>query len=136
MNEEQTKQHMAFLKQQGAFCWSELMTTDVPAAIKFYTKLFGWTTEEFPMEGMAYTLVKVAGTEVGGIMTVPPEAEGMPPMWGIYVTVDDVDATAKLVEELGGKILLPPTDIPKVGRFCVIQDPQGAMISAITLAAE
>ncbi len=53
-------------------------------------------------------------------------------MWGIYVTVSDVDATAKKVGELGGKILFPPTDIPNVGRFCVIQDPQGAVISAIT----
>ena len=84
------------------------------------------------MEGMEYTLVKVGDTEVGGIMATPPEAQGMPPMWGVYVTVDDVDATAKLVEELGGTILMPPMDIPNVGRFCVIQDPQGAVISAIT----
>jgi uncharacterized protein len=118
--------------QHGAFSWCELMTTDVPAAIEFYSKLFGWTTEEYTGAGMPYTIVKVAGKEVGGIMKTPPEAQGMPPMWGIYVTVDDVDATAKKVEELGGKILFPPTDIPTVGRFCVIQDPQGAVISAIT----
>ena len=53
-------------------------------------------------------------------------------MWGAYVTVDDADATAKTAENLGAKLLLPPTDIPKVGRFCVIQDPQGAVINAIT----
>jgi hypothetical protein len=53
-------------------------------------------------------------------------------MWGAYVTVADVDATAKTAEKLGGKLLMPPTDIPKVGRFCVIQDPQGAVINAIT----
>ena len=132
MDEEQKKQHMAFLKQQGVFCWSELITTDVPAAKEFYSKLFGWTMELAPMEGMEYTLVKVGDTEVGGIMATPPEAQGMPPMWGVYVTVDDVDATAKLVEELGGTILMPPMDIQNVGRFCVIQDPQGAVISAIT----
>jgi predicted enzyme related to lactoylglutathione lyase len=84
------------------------------------------------MEGMTYTLVKVGGTDVGGIMATPPEAQGMPPMWGVYVTVDNVDATAKTAEKLGVKILVPPTDIPDVGRFCVIQDPQGAVISAIT----
>jgi predicted enzyme related to lactoylglutathione lyase len=56
----------------------------------------------------------------------------MPPNWGAYVTVDDVDATAVLAEKLGGKILVPPTDIPTVGRFSVIQDPQGAVLSAIT----
>ena len=125
MNEEQFKQH-------GSFSWSELMTTDVEAALKFYTRLFGWATEEYPMEDGSYTLVKVNGKEVGGIMGMPPDAEEMPPMWGLYVTVNDVDATARMAEELGGTILLSPTDIPNVGRFCVIQDPQGAVISAIT----
>jgi predicted enzyme related to lactoylglutathione lyase len=110
------------------------MTTDVPAAIDFYSKLFGWTTEEYTGAGMPYTIIKLGAKEIGGMMTTPPEAQGMPPMWGIYVTVDDVDATAKKVEELGGKILYPPTDIPTVGRFCVIQDPQGAPISVIRYA--
>lgn len=65
-------------------------------------------------------------------MTIPPSAEGMPPNWGVYVTVDDVDATAKLAAEMAGKVCLPPQDIPQVGRFCVLQDPQGAMINVIT----
>lgn len=120
--------------QHGAFSWCELMTTDVAAAKVFYSGLFGWETEDMSMPGMTYTVVKVGGdnTGVGGIMATPPEAQGMPPMWGAYVTVDDVDATAKTAEKLGGKVLVPPRDIPKVGRFCVIQDPQGAVISAIT----
>jgi predicted enzyme related to lactoylglutathione lyase len=86
------------------------------------------------MEGMEYTVVKVEGKPVGGIMPMPDECQGMPPMWSIYVTTHDVDATAGKVEELGGKILRPPMDIPEVGRFCVIQDPQGAVICAITYA--
>ncbi len=130
--EEKFKRHEDFIKQHGAFSWSELMTTDVPGAVEFYSKLFGWTTQELPMEGMSYTLAKVGENDVGGIMATPPEAQGMPPMWGVYVTVDDVDATAKTAEKLGGKIIVPPTDIPDVGRFCVIQDPQGAVFSAIT----
>ena len=69
-------------------------------------------------------------------MTIPPQAEGAPPSWGIYVTVDDVDATANKAEELGAKILVPLTDIPNVGRFFVLQDPQGAVISAITYTNE
>jgi hypothetical protein len=119
-------------KQQGAFSWFELMTTDVDGAKKFYSNLFGWDTEEMPMADMKYTIVKVGEEGLGGIMSIPPKAEGSPPNWGVYVTVDDVDATAGKVEELGGKILVPPTDIPTVGRFCVLQDPQGAVISAIT----
>jgi predicted enzyme related to lactoylglutathione lyase len=116
----------------GAFSWCELLTTDVEEAKRFYSKLFGWTLEPAPMPGMEYTLVKYGGEQMGGIMAMPPDCEGMPPSWGVYVTVDDVEATAKLAVEMGGKILVPPQDIPQVGRFCVLQDPQGATIKAIT----
>lgn len=120
-------------KQHGAFSWCELMTTDVEAAKGFYTKLFGWDIEAMKMPGMTYTVVKTGGKGIGGIMAMPPDApKGMPPMWGSYVTVNDVDATARIAEKLGAKLLVPPQDIPDVGRFCVIQDPQGAVISAIT----
>ena len=118
-------------KRQGAFSWSELMTTDVESAIKFYSNLFGWKTENMPMGDMKYTIVKVGEEGLGGIMPIPAQAQGTPPNWGVYVTVDDVDETAKKAEKLGGKILVPPTDIPNVGRFFVLQDPQGAVISAI-----
>lgn len=118
--------------QHGAFSWCELMTTDVEAAKAFYTKLFGWDTEEMKMPGATYTVVKAGGSEVGGMMAIPKESQGMPPAWGAYVTVDDVDATAKTAEQLGAKLCVPPTDIPDVGRFCVIQDPQGATINIIT----
>ena len=123
-------------KQQGAFSWNELMTTDVEAAKQFYTKLLGWTTEDMPiegqMEGMTYTVVKAGDEEVGGIMPLPPQAQGTPPNWGAYVTVDDVDATAKLAQELGAKTIVPLTDIPDVGRFYMFQDRQGAVLSVIT----
>ncbi len=105
---------------------------DVEGAKKFYTQLFGWETEDMPMENMSYSITKIGDQGVGGIMPLPPEAEGVAPRWGVYVTVDDVDATARKAEDLGGKIHVPPTDIPNVGRFCVIQDPQGSVISAIT----
>ncbi len=119
-------------KTHGAFSWNELMTTDVEAAKKFYGELFSWELKETPMGGMSYTLISAEGTEIGGIMAMPPGSENMPSAWGAYVTVSDVDATAKKVEELGGKVIIPPQDIPDVGRFCLIQDPQGAFISAIT----
>lgn len=118
--------------QHGAFSWSELMTTDVGAAKTFYGPLFGWTFAEVPAGEMPYTLIKVGDREIGGLMPTPPTAQGMPPTWGVYVTVDDVDATAARVPTLGGSVLVPPTDIPNVGRFCVLMDPQGAAITAIT----
>ena len=121
------------LFRHGSFSWFELMTGDVEGAKDFYGKLFGWTTEAMKMEdGMTYTVVKVNGDQVGGIMATPPQAGQMPSMWGIYVTVDDVDAAARLVRELGGNVLMGPRDISGVGRFCVLQDPAGAVISAIT----
>jgi len=124
--DEQSKKH-------GAFSWCELVTTNSNSAKEFYTKLFGWETEDMNMgPGMTYTVVKVGGTGIGGIMPMPQQAQGMPPHWGSYVTVNDVDATARTATQLGGKILMGPQNIPNVGRFCVIQDLQGAVISAIT----
>jgi len=121
------------LFKHGRFSWNELITTDVAGAKAFYGKLFGWQYETYPMEKMTYEVIRAGGEETGGIMPMPPLAgEEHPPAWGIYVTVDDVDATARQAEKLGGRIHLEPTDIPGVGRFAVLQDPQGAYISIIT----
>ncbi len=119
-------------KRHGAFSWSELITSDISAAKVFYAQLFGWTLEDMPMEGMTYTVIKAGDLEVGGMMATPPEEEGSPPMWGSYVTVDDVDGVAQKATELGATVVVAPRDVPEVGRFCVIRDPQGAFISAIT----
>lgn len=122
----------AKLAKHGMFSWFELQTTDVGAATKFYSALFGWKTEEMPMPGMTYTVVSAQGEEVGGMMALPAEAKGMPPFWGVYITVDDVDALAAKAAQLGGGVIVPPMDIPNVGRFAVLKDPQGAMVSVIT----
>jgi predicted enzyme related to lactoylglutathione lyase len=126
----------AELLKHGRFSWNELLTTAPEAAKGFYAKLFGWEYEMFPSEAMTYHVIKSGGEEIGGIMQIPPQAKGQPPVWGIYVTVDNVDETVKLAEILGGKIHVPPTDIPKVGRFAVLRDPQGAFISVITYRME
>ena len=122
------------MARHGAFSWCELMTTDVQAAKQFYTALLGWTTEEVP--GMAYTVVQTGGVGIGGIMAIPSHAAGAPSHWGTYITVDDVDATARKAQELGAKTIVPLTDIPNVGRFYTFQDPQGAVLSIITYRME
>jgi predicted enzyme related to lactoylglutathione lyase len=122
-------------KVHGAFSWCELMTPDVDAAKTFYGKLFGWQMESMPMENMTYTVLKAGGTPVGGIMAPPEPGPTMPPHWGVYVTVDDVDATARQAVELGGSLMFPPRDIPGVGRFCLLRDPQGALLYAISYTA-
>lgn len=118
--------------QHGAFSWNELMTTDVAGAKAFYGELLGWTLQDDNSHGMEYTLAKRGETIVGGIMAISEQTKGTPPTWGAYVTVDDVDALIPRVEKLGGKIMVPPVDIPDLGRFVMIQDPQGAMLSLIT----
>ena len=119
-------------KRHGAFSWNELMTSDVSGAKSFYREMFGWNMHDDPMPKGTYTTLKVGDNMIGGIMNIPTKAKGVPPTWGSYVTVDDVDAQVKRAESLGGKVMVPPQDIPDVGRFAVISDPQGAMLNIIT----
>jgi hypothetical protein len=125
---------MDVFKTHGAFSWCELMTTDPEAAREFYTQLFGWGSTPMEMPNGTYTTLQVGEASVAGLMKIPPDAKGMPPNWGCYVTVDNVDATCKRVEQLGGKIIMPVMEVPTVGRMAVIQDPQGAVLSVITYA--
>lgn len=117
----------------GAFCWNELGTHDPQAAKHFYTALLGWQFKEGDVTPTAYSEIVVGGRPVGGIYGHGPEAADAATRWIPYVAVEDVDASARRVWELGGKVCLPPTDIPNVGRFCVVEDPTGATISLITL---
>lgn len=125
----------------GAFCWNELATTNLGAARDFYKTLLGWEVKESTATGscegsevpVVYNEIVVGGEHVGGMYSMGPEYGGAPPHWMSYVAVEDVDERARKVVELGGKVCVPPTDIPNVGRFCVINDPAGAAISLITL---
>jgi uncharacterized protein len=122
-------------KTHGAPSWSELMTSDPAAASAFYGALFGWKMEVNQMGMGPYHLAKVGETSVAGVMGFPPGAQGMPPSWGCYVTVDNVDQTLERCTGLGGKVLMPPMQVPGVGRMAVIQDPQGATLNVITYDA-
>ena len=124
-------------KTHGAFSWFELMTRDPAGSRSFYSELLGWKLEDMPMgDEEPYTVVGVGEEQVAGIMRMPIEVpEHVPTHWGCYVTVDDVDVTAEIAISLGGNLLMPPTDIPGIGRFCTIKDPQGAVISFITYSS-
>ena len=118
----------------GTFVWNELASTDVEAAKKFYTALLGWQLKEGQTPApMVYNEIVVGDQHIGGIYQMGKEYGDAPSHWMAYVAVEDVDASAKRVGELGGKVCVPPTDIPNVGRFCVITDPAGATLSLITL---
>jgi len=123
----------------GAFCWNELGTTNLDAAKNFYSELLGWKLKESGAAGMVYNEIHVNGGEkgIGGIYQLSPECgagDDASSHWRAYISVDDVDAKAKQVAELGGKVCVQPTDIPNVGRFCVITDPTGATLSLIKLS--
>lgn len=110
----------------GSFVWYELMTTDPVAAERFYSGVVGWTAADAGMPGMKYTLLSAGAHQIAGLMALPPEAAGMPPCWTGYVAVDDVDAKAAEIAAAGGGVMRPAEDIPGVGRFAVVADPQGA----------
>jgi predicted enzyme related to lactoylglutathione lyase len=116
---------------RGRFVWYDLMTPDPEAAQAFYAAVAGWGTEVFPGMQPPYTMWTANGTPIGGSMTLQDEAvaAGARPHWLAYVAVPDVDATAARAQELGSRILVPPTPIPTVGRFAVLADPQGAHIA-------
>ncbi len=118
-------------RRPGTFFWYELMTTDVKGAIAFYGEVVGWKTQAW--EGGDYTMWLSSQGPLGGVMTLQEQAKkmGAPPHWMVNVEVSDVDATVAKVKELGGQVHVPPTAIPKIGRFSVIADPQGATIAMI-----
>ena len=113
----------------GQFCWYELMTTDLAGAASFYGEVVGWSAIADEVPGMSYTILAMGQDRVGGIMTIPEEAAraGAPPCWLGYVHVDDVDATAARITAAGGALKRPAVDIPGIGRFAVVNDPQGAV---------
>jgi predicted enzyme related to lactoylglutathione lyase len=110
------------------FVWVELMTSDASAAVDFYARVVGWSARDAGMPGMAYTLLQVGDAGVAGVMATPAELQstGAVATWSGYLAVDDVDAMAAGVLAGGGKVLQPAGDIPGVGRFAVVADPQGA----------
>ena len=122
---------MDVMKTHGAFSWSELVTSDPAAASGFYSQLFGWTVKELGPEMNGYRVANIGSDGVGGIMAVPAQAQGMPPNWGVYVTVKNLDETLATAQQLGALIRMEPMDVPGVGRMAVFSDPQGATLSVI-----
>jgi predicted enzyme related to lactoylglutathione lyase len=116
------------------FFWYELMTTDVAAAATFYKAVIGWNSENWGDPQMPYIIMKVGETGVGGVMAIPDEARAMgtPPMWLGYIHAKDTDAATASVLGAGGKVYREPADIPEIGRFSVVADPQGATFMLMT----
>jgi len=129
----EAKKHIGaqIMREPGALTWTELATNDTAGAKKFYTSLFGWKEKTSDGGGMTYTEFSVGDTPQAGMMAMTDEmkAQHVPPNWLPYFQVVDCDATANKAKELGGSLIVPPTDIPNTGRFSVIRDPQGAVFA-------
>jgi predicted enzyme related to lactoylglutathione lyase len=120
---------MSDTTRRGRFVWYDLMTSDAAKAKEFYTKVIGWGTQVW--EGPAqYTMWTANGAPLGGLMQMPPNAG--PSHWLGYVATPDVEQLAKDGESRGGRTLVKPTDIPTVGRYAVLSDPQGATYAGFT----
>ena len=126
----QPKQHIgARVKfEPGALTWNELQTSDLDAAIEFYCRLLGMERGE-TMDEIDYTLLRVQGTEVAGVVQIAPDWGPAPPSWLVYFDADNVDETVAQAQTLGGGVIVPATDVPDIGRFAVLQDPQGAVFA-------
>ncbi len=119
------------IDQPGTLVWTELMTTNADVTREFYSKLFGWGVQLHPMGPMTYTVFKRGEAPAAGMMQMTPDMGNTPSHWLPYFGADDVNAIAAKAGTLGGRAIVPPADIPGIGRYSIIQDPQGATFGII-----
>jgi uncharacterized protein len=116
------------MNKHGDFIWYELMTPDPDASTAFYGDVVGWTVERSANSAIEYHEIRASEGHVGGLLRLTSEMQesGARPAWIGYIAVEDVDAATESVRHGGGHIYVPPSDIPGVGRFAMLADPQGA----------
>jgi len=112
----------------NALVWNELQTHDLEGAKDFYAKVFDWT---YQGDEKGYVVVLAGERAQAGMMKIQPEWGEMPPNWGVYFMVEDVNGAVAKIEELGGKVMVPPTPAGDMGKFAVVQDPLGAVFSVM-----
>lgn len=113
----------------GAPGWFELTTTDPEGARAFAGAVFGWSFQDMPIGDADYAVVEVAGHGVGGIRA-PQPGDGDAAAWSTYVTVEDADETARRAEAAGGTVLVPPTELPGIGRMVAVAHPAAGRMLA------
>lgn len=124
------------IPKAGEVCWRELRTKNLPAALEFYSKLFGWTPEQSKVTEMDYKEIIVNGAAIGGMMAMDgPEWGDAPSHWANYIAVDSAHETAAKITANGGSVQVPPFDAPGVGRMAMVADPSGADFAIIQFVA-
>jgi len=118
----------------GAFCWAELCTEDFEKSADFYCAAMPWEASSGAHDVMDYTVFKSNGKTIAGSMRTPQTVPNqIKSFWGVYFMVQDSDATAKVVESLGGEILIQPMNIPE-GRIAMCRDTSGSIFSVLEMA--
>ncbi len=119
------------MHEPGALSWFELATTDTESASTFYTQVLQAEAGPDPNTDFPYTLLKVSGIQIAGIIQIGDDWGPVPPNWGVYFGVDDVDAVAAKAGELGGGVIVEPRDIEDFARFAVLRDAEGAVFNIL-----
>jgi len=113
---------------QNPFIWNELVTSDQKSSGAFFSQLFGWSCKEVDAGPFGiYTLFQLNGQDVAGMMNPTPDTPGKGSFWHSYIAIEDIELCAKRTPSLGGSVVVPPHDVPDVGRVCVVADPTGAI---------
>ena len=117
------------MPDQNPFIWQELVTSDQEASGAFFSGLLGWNLKEVDAgEFGTYTLFQKDGRDIAGMMNPTADTPGEGSYWHSYIAVEDIEGCARKTTELGGTVLVPPHDVPDVGRVCAVADPTGAIV--------
>ena len=120
----------------GSICWRELRTKDLPAAMSFYTELFGWNLPQTKISPMDYKEIVIDDVAYGGMMPMQGDDWGdAPSHWATYIAVANADETVGKITENGGSVRVPPFDAPGVGRMAMVADCCGADFAIIQFEA-
>lgn len=118
------------LPRPGAFCWLDLAASDAAVAKQFYAQAFGWAFFEQRANGGRFTCCRVGGQDIGSLYQLKRAQleHGVPSHWTPYIRVERVDATARHVVTLGGRLVVGPFDVAATARIALIEDTVGALV--------
>jgi predicted enzyme related to lactoylglutathione lyase len=126
--EAKTNIGAGLVNQPGALVWNELASPDLDASAKFYSDMFGWTTQPLEDSPQPYLVVMNGDNSNGGMRLLSEEDAHVPPHWLPYFGIDDLDRGLAKTKELGGTVVGGPIDIG-IAKIGIVQDPQGAMFA-------
>jgi predicted enzyme related to lactoylglutathione lyase len=121
------------IPKHGEICWRELAAKDLPAAVEFYSQLFGWALPQTKVTQMDYKEIQINDTACGGMMAIDENwgPEPPPSQWTSYIAVDNADETVEKITANGGTVRVQPFDAPGVGRISLVAEPSGAPFAII-----